>query len=160
MRERVEAMRQLWTEDVAEYHGDLVNIEASWQWPKPIQKPHPPVFVAGASARVIERVARYGDGWLPVVVPEANEISPGRMTPIADLKTMVPRLNELATEAGRPRPRLVVSGYLDRESYETYETLGVESVTFRVPSDDIDSVRHAMDEIEGTIKASGGELSP
>ncbi len=156
MRERVEAMRRLWTEEEAEYHGELVDFEPLWQWPKPVQKPHPPVFVAGASPRVIERVARYGDGWLPVVVPEANPLSPGRMTPLAELKEMVPRMNELAAQQGRPQPRVVVSGYLDPESYEVYQSLGVESVSFRVPSADFDSIQRAMDEAQATIAAVQG----
>jgi probable F420-dependent oxidoreductase len=159
MRERVEAMRALWTQETAEYHGDLVDFDPVWQWPKPVQQPHPPIFVAGASPRVIERVTRYGDGWLPVVIPEANEISPGRMTTLAELQDMVPRMNELAAENGRPKPRLVVSGYLDEHSFDVYQALGVESVSFRVPSEDFDSVCRAMDEAAATIERVGGRLT-
>lgn len=158
MRERVEAMRALWTEENAEYHGDLVDFDPVWQWPKPVQRPHPPIYVAGASPRVIERVARYGDGWLPVVIPEANEISPGRMTPLAELEDMVPRMNELAAANGRAKPRLVVSGHLDARSFEVYQALDVESVSFRVPSSGFDDVRRAMDEAAATIDAVGGQL--
>ena len=158
MRERVEAMRQLWTSETAEYHGDLVDFDPVWQWPKPLQQPHPPVFVAGASPRVIERVARYGDGWLPVVVPEATEISPGRMTPLAQFKEMVPKMNDLAQARGRTRPRIIVSGYLDEEAFAAYTALGVESVSFRVPSVDLDGVKRAMDEVSATITAAGGVL--
>lgn len=158
MRERVEAMRALWTEENAEYHGDLVDFDPVWQWPKPVQQPHPPIYVAGASPRVIERVARYGDGWLPVVIPEANEISPGRMTPLAELEDMVPRMNKLAAANGRAKPRLVVSGHLDARSFEVYQALDVESVSFRVPSSGFDDVRRAMDEAAATIDAVGGQL--
>jgi probable F420-dependent oxidoreductase len=154
MRERVEAMRQLWTQEQAEYHGDLVDFDPVWQWPKPVQQPHPPIFVAGASPRVIERVARYGDGWLPVVVPEANAISPGRMTPLSEFEAMVPRMNELAAEQGRAKPRIVVSGYLDARSYEVYQSFGVESVSFRVPSSSLDDIKRAMDEVDKTIAAA------
>ncbi len=159
MRERVEAMRALWTQEEAEYHGDMVDFDPVWQWPKPVQNPHPPVYVAGASPRVIERVARYGDGWLPVVIPEANEISPGRMTPLAELKTMVPRMNELAAERGRSKPRVVVSGYLDQASFEVYNELEVESVSFRVPPADMDEIRRAMDDATQTIEVAGGTLA-
>ena len=158
MRERVEAMQALWTQESAEYHGDFVDFDPVWQWPKPVQQPHPPVFVAGASPRVIERVARYGDGWLPVVVPEASEISPGRMTPIAELQEMVPRMNELAAANDRPRPRVVVSGYLDENAYEVYQRLEVESLSFRAPSAGFDEVREAMDGFEAQIRAVGGSL--
>ena len=158
MRERVEAMRALWTEETAEYHGDLVDFDPVWQWPKPVQQPHPPVFVAGAGPRVTHRVARYGDGWLPVVVPEASEISPGRMTPLAEFRQLVPQMNEMAEAAGRPTPRIVVSGYLDGKSFEAYSTLGVESVSFRVPSEDMDTVRRAMDDAQRTIAEVGASL--
>ena len=158
MRERVEAMKALWTQEEAEYHGDMVSFDPVWQWPKPLQKPHPPIFVAGAHPRVIQRVARYGDGWLPVVIPQANAISPGRMTPLDEFKSMVPRMNELAAAAGRPKPKVVAAGYLDAESYEVYRDLGVESLSFRVPSDGFDAVRRAMDEVERTIRAAGGNL--
>lgn len=159
MRERIEAMKTLWTEEVAQYHGDLVEIEPSWQWPKPVQRPHPPVFVAGASPNVIKRVARYGDGWLPVVVPEATAISPGRMTPISDLQQMIPRLRELAAERGRPTPRVIVSGHFDGAAHAVYQDLNVESVSFRVPSEDLDAVKRALDRIEQTIRAAGGRLA-
>ena len=159
MRERVEAMRAIWTQEEAQYQGELVQFDPLWQWPKPLQDPHPPVLIAGAAPRVIERVARYGDGWLPVVIPEANAISENRMTPIQDLITMVPRMNELAAAAGRAKPRVVVSGFLSQESLEIYESLGVESVSFRVPSGSFDEVRAAIDEAEATIKAAGGALS-
>lgn len=159
MRERVEAMRAIWTREEAEYHGDLVDLSPLWQWPKPLQKPHPPVLIAGASPRVIERVARYGDGWLPVVIPEANEISPGRMTPIAELQAMIPRMHELAEAQGRPRPRVVVSGFLTEESLAIYSELGVESVSLRVPSGSFDEVRAAMDEAEEAIRSAGGTLT-
>jgi probable F420-dependent oxidoreductase len=158
MRERVEAMRVLWTKEEAEYHGDLVDFDPVWQWPKPLQQPHPPVFIAGASAGVIKRVARYGDGWLPVVVPEANEISPGRMTPLADFESMVPQMNELAEAEGRAKPRIVVSGYLDETSLAVYQALGVESVSFRVPSSGLDDVLRAMDEVVEMLDKLGESL--
>ena len=158
MRERIEAIKALWTEEVAEYHGDLVEINASWQWPKPVQRPHPPVLVAGASPNVIKRVARYGDGWLPVVVPEATAISPGRMTPVSELQQMAPRLRALAADQGRPAPRIVVSGHFDPAAYAIYQELNVEGVSFRVPSENLDSVKRTMDRIERQIRAAGGHL--
>lgn len=159
MRERIEAMKALWTEEVAEYHGDLVEIEASWQWPKPVQRPHPPVLVAGAGPNVIRRVVRYGDGWLPVVVPEATAISPGRMTPISELQQRVPHLRALAAEHGRSAPRVIVSGHFDRAAHAIYQDLNVDGVAFRVPSENLDSVKRAMDQIEQQIRAVGGALS-
>ena len=159
MRERTEAMKQLWTHEEAEYHGDTVSFDPVWQWPKPVQQPHPQVLIAGAHPRVIERVARYGDGWMPVVVPEANPLSFGRMTPIAELQELVPQMNQLAADAGRAKPRLVIAGFLTPESYEIYESLGVDTVYTRVPSEDFDAVRRAMDEFTAAIEISGGQLA-
>src|SRR3954471_19229916 len=65
MRERVEAMKAIWTEDEARYQGEQVAFDRIWSWPKPAQVPHPPVMIGGNGERVLDRVLRYGDGWLP-----------------------------------------------------------------------------------------------
>ena len=89
MRERVQAMKAIWTSEVAEYRGDLVNLEPLWQWPKPLQQPHPPVFIGGNGPKVLDRVLRYGDGWMPNV---------------ADPETLPPRIAELRERAGARIP--------------------------------------------------------
>ena len=66
LRERMEAMKAIWTEDEATYHGEFVNFDAIWSWPKPAHKPHPPVLVGGNGARTLQRVVRYGDEWMPL----------------------------------------------------------------------------------------------
>jgi probable F420-dependent oxidoreductase len=73
MRESVEAMKAIWTEDDAEYHGKLIDFDPIWCWPKPVQKPHPPVLVGGLGDGVYDRVVAYGDEWIPNRVrnPEA-----------------------------------------------------------------------------------------
>lgn len=63
MRERVEAMKAIWTSDEAEYHGKHVDFDPIWQWPKP--EVAPPVLIGGNGPRVEDRVLRYGDGWMP-----------------------------------------------------------------------------------------------
>ncbi len=65
MRERIEAMKAIWTEDEASYSGRHVNLERIWAWPKPLQKPHPPILVGGNGPRVVDRVLAYGDEWMP-----------------------------------------------------------------------------------------------
>jgi probable F420-dependent oxidoreductase len=65
MRERIEAMRAIWTEDEAEYHGRYVDFDPTWSWPKPVQKPHPPVLVGGNGPKVLDRVLAFGDEWMP-----------------------------------------------------------------------------------------------
>ena len=65
LRERVLAMKEIWTQEAAEFHGEHVDFDPLWQWPKPVQQPHPPVLVAGNGPGTLERVLDYGDGWLP-----------------------------------------------------------------------------------------------
>src|ERR1051325_2224885 len=81
LAERVEAMKAIWTEDEASYHGQFVDFERIWSWPKPAQRPHPPVLVGGNGAGVIDRAAAFGDVWFPNFargnvlerIPEARE---------------------------------------------------------------------------------------
>jgi probable F420-dependent oxidoreductase len=67
MRERVEAMKAIWTQDEASYQGRLVGFDPIWSWPKPVQTPHPPVLVGGSGPHVLDRVLAYGDGWAPTM---------------------------------------------------------------------------------------------
>jgi probable F420-dependent oxidoreductase len=71
-REYVAAMKALWTQDEAAFAGEYVNFPALWAWPKPVQRPHPPILIAGALERAAARVADYGDGW----IPHANDVDP------------------------------------------------------------------------------------
>ena len=71
--ERMRAMRSLWTDEKAEFHGEFVHIEPSYAWPKPVQEPHPPIYVGGNSDATFRRIAEYGHGWL------ANPHAPDRM---------------------------------------------------------------------------------
>ena len=87
MRERVEAIKAIWADDEAEYHGKHVNFDPIWQWPKP--DPLPPVLVGGNGPRVEDRVLRYGDGWMPNM---------------KELETLGPRIAALRERAGRPVP--------------------------------------------------------
>lgn len=87
-RERVLAMRQLWSQDEAEYHGDFVDFEPTWCWPKPVQPGGPPVLLGAASKWVPDRVIDYCDGWFPIGTPDA-------LRPIAD------EIRNAATKAGR-----------------------------------------------------------
>src|SRR5919204_792874 len=67
MREQILAMKQIWSNDEAEFHGNLVDFDPIWQWPKPIQKPHPPIIIGGNGAHTFRRVLEYGDGWIPIL---------------------------------------------------------------------------------------------
>ena len=75
MREQIEAMKEIWTKDIAEYHGEIVEFPPLQTWPKPVQKPHPPIIVGGAFRVAARRAIRYGDGILPAA-PSAGSGSP------------------------------------------------------------------------------------
>jgi probable F420-dependent oxidoreductase len=72
LADRVRAMREIWTADEAEYHGDFTDFDAMWSWPKPVQQPHPPVLVGGNGPGTEDRVLAFGDGWLPQSGPLAD----------------------------------------------------------------------------------------
>lgn len=121
LRERIEAMQQIWTEDAAEYHGEFVDFDPIWQWPKPVQKPHPPVIIGGDGANTLKRVVRYGDGWMPI----------GRR---ADFKSRIDELNRLAAEAGRADIPVTIFGAAPKpDVIDAYAEAGVERLLFHLP---------------------------
>ena len=118
MRERVEAMKQIWTEDEASYRGDLRRASsASGAWPKPAQRPHMPVLVAGNGPKVIDRVLAYGDEWLP--------------EPEAGLPERMGELRRRAEEAGREVPVTVYG--VRPDEVETYAAAGAHRVVHWLP---------------------------
>jgi len=90
LRERVLAMQRIWTEDAAEFQGELVRFGPLWSWPKPVQRPHPPVLIGGDGLHTLQRVVAFGDGWMPVAQRGA-----------VPLPEKIARLQELAAQAGR-----------------------------------------------------------
>jgi len=124
MRERVLAMKEIWTKDEAEFHGSYVDFDPIWAWPKPARRPHPPVLVAGNGPGTLERVLEYGDGWIPI--PGRGAITLGEGTA---------RLRELAAERGRaPIPVTVFGARAEPEVLDHYAEAGVDRVLFRLPS--------------------------
>ena len=91
MREQIEAMQKIWTESKPEYHGELVNFDQMMTWPKPVQKPHPPVILGGMFPHAARRALRYGNGWIPHL----------RRPQYEDVTDYLPQFRELAAEIGR-----------------------------------------------------------
>lgn len=120
LRERILAMKQIWTNDEGEYHGKYVDFDPVWSWPKPAQKPHPPILVGGDGPGTFDRVIEYGDGWLPI---------PGRGgVPLGD---RIKELNALAAEAGRGPVPVSAYGTLPRpEVINHYIEIGVDRCIF------------------------------
>ena len=123
MRERIMAMKEIWTKDEAEYHGRYVNFDPIWSWPKPVQQPHPPIYVGGDGKHTFKRVIDYGDAWMPI--PMRGEVPLGER---------VRQLNELAAEAGRGPLPVTVYGALPREEVIShYADIGIDRCIFRLP---------------------------
>ena len=139
-RERVEAMKQIWTKPKAEYHGEFVNFDPMMTWPKPVQLPYPPVIVGGAFPYSARRAIRYGEGWIPQAVR-------GGYGEIADL---IPEFRKMATEAGRNADEIAITVWAPRRDLELmkrYADLGVERVVFSVESEKADKALPVIDEI-------------
>jgi alkanesulfonate monooxygenase SsuD/methylene tetrahydromethanopterin reductase-like flavin-dependent oxidoreductase (luciferase family) len=131
MRERVEAMRALWTEEVASYSGRYVSFGPSWQWPKPVQEPLP-VHVGGNGKQVLDRVLGYGDHWMP--------------NREWDLAPRTAELRRRAAESGKPRPEVTYFGAdLDPAMIERLANAGVDRILLHLPSAGRPEVEAAVD---------------
>ena len=138
MREQIEAMKEIWTRDVAEYHGKIVDFPAINAWPKPVQKPHPPVIVGGAFRLAARRALRYGDGILPAA-PSAGSGGP---------EEFMPRWRQMAKEAGRDPTALSV--YLggapeEVDTLKRYRDLGITGMNVRLPPAGADQILPILD---------------
>ena len=133
-RERIEAMKELWTKEEAEYAGKLVNITRSGQWPKPVQQPYPPILVAGSGANIIKRCVDLGDGWMPVFAIQWHESLRNKQTPLDDLPEMAAELRRRAEEAGKPRPTITAMGLPPTPEYmDLLEEHGVDRLMLGLP---------------------------
>jgi probable F420-dependent oxidoreductase len=144
MRERVEAMRAIWTQPKPEYRGKFVNFPPMMTWPKPVQKPHPPVIVGGAFPHGARRAIAYGDGW----VPHARRPAYG------EVLGLLPEFRKLAAAAGREPgsvPITVFGVAEDRELIERYRDAGVARLVFNLPAAGTDEVLPALDRCASLI---------
>jgi probable F420-dependent oxidoreductase len=138
-RERVEAMKAIWTQDAAEYHGEFVDFGPMAAWPKPLQKPHPPILIGGAFPYSARRAVRYGDGWMPQVT-NADK---------APLTEVIPRFRQMTAEAGRdPAAMQIIIGAQppDVALIETYRALDVDMVYPSLPSEKADVILPMLDQ--------------
>ena len=120
LRERVEAVKAIWTQDEAEYHGEMVDFGPMWCWPKPVSKPHPPVLLGGNGPNVLKRVIAYADGWMPNRGAALERI---------------PELRQMEAESGHAH---VPVSFYPRDTAADIERaagVGVERSIFYVPAD-------------------------
>jgi probable F420-dependent oxidoreductase len=135
LRERVEAMKAIWTQDSASYHGKHVNFDAIASWPKPVQQPGPPVLIGGNGERVLDRVLRYGDGWIP-----------NQETGLAG------RIAELRQRAGRHVPVTYFGAPSDDGVLDRMQAAGVDRVCFDLPSAPADTVLPELDRLAALVR--------
>jgi probable F420-dependent oxidoreductase len=126
MRERIEAMKAIWTEDEPSYHGRYVDFDPLWSWPKPVQKPHPPILVGGTGPKALDRVLRYGDIWMPNRIAE-----PGWLKG---------RIAELRDRAGRRFEVTYFGADGTDEFVEALADAGVDRALLQLPDADADTV--------------------
>ncbi len=144
IREKVLAMKELWTKDIAEFEGEYVQIEPSWAWPKPIQQPHPPIILgAAAGPKTLGDIVEFCDGWMPIA---------GRH----DVLSQIPELQERAAEAGRGPIEVSVSGLKpDPAVIEPYVEAGVVRVVFAIPPVSRDDVLPRLDRLASFVEEFG-----
>jgi probable F420-dependent oxidoreductase len=132
LAERVEAIKEIWTSSEASFHGEHVSFDRIWSWPKPVQDPHPPVWVGGNGPTVEDRVLAFGDGWMPNVVDDDQLLAR-----FDALRARADREIRLATNASPRRP----------ERLERYVSAGVERAIFYLPSAGRDEIEQRLDAI-------------
>jgi probable F420-dependent oxidoreductase len=144
VRESIEAMKEIWTKDEAEYHGEIVKFDPIFAWPKPVQKPYPPILVGGGFPQGARRAIRYGNGWLPIMSADG-------------LAALLPKYAEMAKEAGRDVAEVPISAWQPRFDVETakrFRDLGVTRLVTTLPPAGRDKVLPILDRCAEVIRAA------
>ena len=126
-RERIEAMKAIWTKSKAEYNGELVQFGPMMAWPKPLQKPHPPILVGGAFPYAARRAAAYGDGWIPLAGRSAH----------GDVTEHLSEFRQMVAAGGRDPAAVPVSlfqGQEDLDQLKRYRDMGIVRVVVSLDS--------------------------
>lgn len=140
VRERIEAMKLIWTKSTAEYNGEIVKVPSMMTWPKPVQKPHPPILVGGAFPWAARRAIRYGDGWFP----NASSGNPD---------DYMPRFRQMAAEAGRdPLPVTIGGAPEDLAQLQHFRELGAVRVNVSLPAEGADKILSILDRWAALIR--------
>ena len=137
MRERVAAMKAIWTQQKPEYHGKFVDFAPIMTWPKPVQKPHPAVLLGGGWPGGARRASEYGDGWMPIHIPK-------------HLLKRIPEFWQAAADAGRPRDSLELSIFAAQQDEKELDALranGASRIIFMVPPEPADKILPRLDQL-------------
>jgi probable F420-dependent oxidoreductase len=146
LRERIAAMKRIWADDEASFDGEFVKFERIWQWPKPAQKPHPPILLGGHTESTLKRVADYCDGWIPIGLT------------LPDFPGMLRTLHQLAEQRGRDPKSISISLFWappDAGELERYEKMGVERGIFGIPPVGRDETLKQLDELAPLVGKVG-----
>ena len=147
LRERVEAMKQIWREDRAEYHGKQVDFEPILAGPRPVQEPYPPIHVGGGWPGGARRAIAYGDGWIPIA---------GRDD---DVVALLPEFRKLASESGRDPATLEVTVYglilPEPAELERLAAAGIDRAVLGLPPGGDDVTFPFLDELARRVGAAG-----
>jgi probable F420-dependent oxidoreductase len=145
MRERVLAMKEIWTKSKAEYHGKYVNFDPIMTWPKPVQQPHPPIHVGGGFPKGARRAIEYADGWMPIA---------GR----DEILSKLPELRRMLVDAGRDPDTFEVSifglGPVQAEVAKARDA-GVTRVIFGLPPEPAEKVLPLLDRYAELARSVG-----
>ena len=136
MIERAQAMKALWREEAAAWHGEFVHFDEVWSFPKPVQKPNPPILIGGESVHTLRRVVAFGDGWFP------------RARRGFDAAAEVERLRRVADAAERDPSTLTISVFgapAKAETMDAYRAAGIDRAVLAVPSAGADTVLPLLD---------------
>jgi probable F420-dependent oxidoreductase len=138
LRESIEAMKAIWRDDEAEYHGELVKFDKIWSWPKPAQKPHPPILLGGHGPKALERIVRYCDGWMPLTWVDDNIVAEIRdLHALARKAGRDPKTISVTVFGAKPDPK-VVAGFAEAS---------VDRVLFTLPNAPANDVLPALDKL-------------
>ena len=142
--EYLQVMRSLWTDDVSSFEGEHYTLPACRMYPKPVQRPHPPIHVGGESAAAMRRAARHGEGWYSF-----NRLPD-------ELDEPLERLDAMLAEEGRTRAdlQLTVSPYfhpVDAAAVEAYRARGVDRLVVLCLAFDVDGLRTQLDGLVATV---------
>jgi probable F420-dependent oxidoreductase len=146
VRERIEAMKAIWADDPAEYHGEFVDFDPIWSKPKPVQTPHPPIHVGGASPWGPRRAARYGNGWMPIN---------GRGSMLDELDTLAAECDKNERDISEIELSLYMAP-VDADAAKEHEEVGVRRFIFGLPPADADTLLPLLDRQAEVIAAVNG----
>jgi len=145
LRERVLAMKTIWTKDEPSFHGEFVNFDRLWSYPKPVQKPHPPIIMGSIKPQGLQRIVDYCDGWCPADMA------------IEDFRRVMAELQERCKRAGRdPRSlSIFAAGDPEESKLHRYRELGIERVVLGVGRADVDVKERCC--VSGSLRAAHPE---